>query len=179
MFESIGGIISLFNGLKEGLIGSWETLKKGKKKKVIRKLVILKITLEDIIETAEEILSSIEIITNSKRTSKDDMDDLKEKIKNQSHQLYLLQINFHDSTSEKILKTFNPELRRSIERLTHEKTSRINYLFNFYDLKASHIRKKYRPEYIQEGYSLLKKLNETSVSFTEFINNHATIEDIL
>jgi hypothetical protein len=179
MIESIGGIISLFNGLKEGLLGSWETLKKGKKKKVIRKLVVLKITLEDIIETAEEIFSSIEVINQSKRTSKEEMEILKEKIRNQSHNLYLLQINFHDPTSEKILKTFNPELRRNIERLTHEKSSRINYFFRFYDLKASAIRKKYNYDYIQEGYVLLNKLKETSVSFTEFVNEHATIEDII
>jgi len=180
MIESIGGIISLFNGLKNGLTGSWETLKKGKRKKIIRKLVVLKITLEDIIESAEEIFASIEMIIQAKRTSKEDLELFKERIRTQSYNLRVLLNNFRDPISEKILKTFNPELRRNIEKHTHEKRSRINYfMYNLYDLKATNIRKKYNKEYLEKGYAILNNLKETSAEFTLFVNKHASIEDIL
>ena len=180
MIESISGIISLFNGLKDGLTGSWETIKKGKKKRIIRKLVTLKLTLEDIIETAEEIFSSIEIIIQTKKTSKQELEILKEKIRIQDHNLRVLLISFNDPTSDKILKTFNSDLRRDIMNLTHMKMSRINFfMYDLYDLKGSDIRKKYNEEYLKDGHNLLKDLKTTSNSFSLFLKDHVSIEEII
>ena len=180
MIESIGGIISLFNGLRNGLQNSWETLKKGKRKKFIKKLVILKITLEDIIESAEDIFNSIELIIEKKRTPKNEFEMFMEKIRIQSHNIRILLSIFQDPILENILKTFNPELRRNIEKYTHIKQSRINFfMYDLYHLKPSDIRKKYNQQYLKDGYSLLNKLKETSKAFTPFINMHASIDDIL
>jgi len=180
MFESISEIISLFNGFKDGLTGSWETIIKWKKKRIIRKLVILKLTLEDIIETAEEIFSSIEDIIQTKKTSKEKLDTLKEKVIIQQNNLQILLINFHDPTTEKILKTFNSDLRRNIMYLTDWKASRINFfIYRFNNLKVSDIRKKYSKDFLKDGYKLLKDLKITSDSFSSFLKEHASIEEII
>ena len=180
MIESIGGIISIFNGLKEGLTGSWGIIKKGKKKRIIRKLVKLKLTLEDIIETANDIFASIEGIIKTKRTPKKDIEALKELIRIQDSNLRDLLSSFYDPTLEKILKTFTSELRRNITELTHRKESRINYfMFRIYDLKASDIRKKYDDNYLKEGRKLIEELQKTSDSYSSFLQEHINIEDVI
>lgn len=180
MIESISGIISLFNGLKEGLTGSWEIIKKGKKKRVIRKLVKLKLTLEDIIETASEIFTSIEGMNKTKRTPKKDLDALKELISVQFSNLRDLQSSFYDPTSSKILKTFESELRRNIDNLTQSKRSRIDYFMDdFYDLEASRIRAKYNENYLKEGKKLIEELAKTSESYSKFLKENIEIEDVI
>ncbi len=180
MIEAITGILGIFNGLKAGLTGSWEILIKGKRIKVIRKLVILKITLEDIIDSAEDILISIEEILNHKKSSKEQIDSLKIKIQNQSRNLHLMLANLDDELSQKIFKTFKPELRKELERYINNKDLRMNFFSpRLYNLKASDIRKKYNENYLKEGYSLINELKTTSKSFTDFVTNHASIEDIL
>ena len=180
MIESISGIISLFNGLKEGLTGSWGIIKKGKKKRIIRKLVKLKLTLEDIIETANDIFTSIEGIIRAKRTPKKDIEALKELIRIQDSNLKALLSSFFDPTSDKILKTFSSELRRNIRNLTHTKRSRIDFfMYNLYDLKASDIRKKYDDNYLKEGKKLIEELKRTSNSYSSFLQEHIKIEDII
>ena len=180
MIESISGIISLFNGLKNGLTSSSEFIEKKKRKKIIRKLVILKINLEDIIETAEDIFTCIEKIKQSKRTSKEDLELFEENINIQSHNLHDLLFSFRNPIIEKTLKTFNPELRRNIKKHNDMKRSRIDYfILELHNLSAESIRKRYDEKYLKEGYDLLYELKETSANFTSYINDNATIEDIL
>jgi hypothetical protein len=180
MIEVITGIIGIFNGFKNGLSESWKILKKGKKKKVIQKLVILKITLEDIIELAENILSDIEEILKQKKTSKKQLDEFRTKIKNQSRNLSNLLSNLEDETSQKILKTFEPNLRRQLEIYIYDKEFRMNFFMHgLYDLDVSDIRKKYNNDYLFEGLNLVQELKTISKSFTDFISKHASIEDIL
>ena len=180
MIESISVIISIFNGLKNGLNGSSEILKKGEKKKIIGRLVILKINLEDIIDTSEDIFTSIEKIKHSRKTSKKDLKILEDKIRNQSRNLHNLLFNFRDPTIEKILKTFNPQLRRDIKDYTHIKKSRINYfMFDLSNFNVNEIRNKYDEEYLRKGYNLLDELKETSANFTSYIKENASIEDII
>lgn len=179
MSEYLSEIMSLIIGFQAGLIGSWKTIKKWKKKRILRKLVSLKLTLEDIIETAEDIFSSIEDIIQTKKTSKEKLETLKESVEIQKHNLHVLLISFNDPTTEKILKTFNSDLRRNIRNLTFAKMSRISYfIYRFNNLKASGIRKKYNEDFLKDGYNLLKDFKKTSDSFSSFIKEHASIEDI-
>lgn len=180
MIELISILISIFKEVKEGLSDSKKFLKEKRRKEIIQNLVILKFILSDVIKTAEDIFSSIEVINKSRIDSivNAEMKLLYKKTLKQYNNLHAIKTYLLDSDLDFILNTFDSELIYNIKEFTDKKSSRLYYFLSF-DLKASDIRKKYKSEYIKKGLDLLSELKKIQVSFTKFLKENATFNDIL
>jgi len=107
MLEYISSIISFYKVLTEGI----KSLKlKGRSKDKIsvqRKIILIQITLEMIIETAEDILNSISLeLQNTDDAENKPLDDTKKLVYQQAKNIDQLILILNDETSQKLLKLF-------------------------------------------------------------------------
>lgn len=128
MIEYLGPVISLYKLIIDGLKLVYDKSKVEKKKDVQRKIVEIQLSLEDIIENAQEILSIIKRNAEKKKFDKEEIDVLRRLLYSQRHRLHLLVDHLHDDTSEEIMKLFAPNIRRRIIELVHIKGGAIQHL---------------------------------------------------
>ncbi len=135
MIEYLGPVISLYKLITDSLKSLYDKGKVKKKKHIQRKIIEIQLSLEDIIDNAQEILSLIKRNAEKKSFSKEEIDVLKRLLYSQRHRLHLLLAHLRDDTSEEIMKLFAPNIRRRIIDLVHIKGGAIEYLI--FDLHRS------------------------------------------
>ncbi len=134
MIESLGPLVSVFKLFLEGISKAAKTIKSSKNKAFQRKIIEIQLSLEDIIENAQYLLSLIERSSQShKNENKELMEDFKDSLYSQLSRIYIIMDQITDNTSEKILKLFAPDLRRNIWDLANMKMGAINLV-----LRAMH-----------------------------------------
>jgi hypothetical protein len=135
MIESLGPLVSLFKLLVEGISKSAKAIKSSKNRAIKRKLIEIQLSLEDIIDNAEYLLSLIEnSIGKTQKENRELVDGFKKALYKQLERLRIFMDQITDNTSEEILKIFAPGLRRNILILTQRKMSAVNWvLSSMYD----------------------------------------------
>lgn len=128
MIEYLGPVISLYKLIIDGLKSIYDKSRAEKKRDVQRKIIEIQLLLEDIIDNAQEILSTIKKNMDKKKFSEEEIDALRGLLYSQRHRLRLLLDHLHDDTSEEIMKLFAPNIRRRITDLVHIKGGAIEYL---------------------------------------------------
>jgi len=128
MIEYLGPVISLYKLIIDGLKSVYDKSKTEKKKDVQRKIIEVQLLLEDIIDNAQKILSTIKRNMDKKKFSKEEIDVLRGLLYSQHCRLSLLLDHLRDDTSEEIMKLFAPNIRRRIIDLVHIKRGAIGHL---------------------------------------------------
>jgi len=121
MLEALGPVISLFKLFIEGISTAAKTIRSSKKKNIYRKIIEIQLSLQDILDNAQDIISIIEKCCQQNFMPDDKIDRLERLLHRQYQRIYLLteQINTHGSSE--IMKLFTPEIRRNIIELIHIK----------------------------------------------------------
>jgi len=129
MIEFLGPIVSIFKLLLEGFSKTAKTIKTKQKKAFYRKIIEIKLSLEDVIDNAQALLSIVEqSCSGAEINNKETEENFKELLYAQRQRISIFQEQITDNTSEEILKIFAPELRRNIIMLTQTKASLINHI---------------------------------------------------
>lgn len=135
MIQYLSPLVSLFKLLVEGISQVSEKIKPSRHRGVQRKLIEIQLSLEDIIENAEHILSMIERSTRStQEENRRIVIEFERMLHVQLRRIHILMDQVTDDTSQEILKVFAPNLRRNILLLTETKMGVINWaLTTMYD----------------------------------------------
>jgi len=187
MLELLGPVVSLFKLFEEGLTKASEKLKSGHKKAILRKILEIQLSLEAIIDNAQEILCTIE---NSEKYNNRNQKKIVREIKNlvyqQHRRIHILLDQLYDNDSEEVMRLFAPDVRRNIIELIHLKNGVISNMFlmlrNNDDIEISghQLLASLKPallnwnhkKFLHEGYSYVKSLNISSVRSKIKISNH-------
>ena len=121
MLESLGPVISLFKLLLEGLSKASKSIKTNKKKSIQRKIIEIQLSLEDIIDNAQEIFTFVERCSHKTRVNQNIVRDLESLLYRQHHRIHILLDQIRDPNSDEIMKLFAPDIRRNIIDLIHMK----------------------------------------------------------
>ena len=121
MLESLGPVISLFKLLLEGLSKASKSIKTNKKKSIQRKIIEIQLSLEDIIDNAQEICSFVERCSHKTRVNQNMVRNLESLLYRQHHRINILLDQIRDPNSDEIMKLFAPDIRRNIIDLIHMK----------------------------------------------------------
>ena len=181
MIEYIGPIISFYKALTEGIKSIRLKGKSKEKINVQRKIILIQITLEMIIDTADQILS---IVASEFRKTHIFEKKLREELRrltyNQSKNLDQLIFILNDETSEKLLKLFVPQLRRDIIEYTHIKIGRITQIRrNLRETDSEKIKKLYNKKYYDESLQLISQLKDCSTELSGLIKTQIKLEDAI
>jgi hypothetical protein len=181
MIEYLSPVVSLFKLIVDGLAKAGESIKGSHKKEIQRKILEIQLALEDIIDRAQEILSTIEELSGREKIVKEDIETLQRLIYRQNNRIYRLIDLLSDDTSNNILKLFLPEVRRRIVDLINQKGGFIAHLVHhFEDIKLiknqitikSVLIDWNHEAFIEEGHAYLRQLERSSKRSTVPISNH-------
>jgi len=172
MLESLGPVISLFKLLLEGLSKASKSIKTNRKRNIRRKIIEIQLSLEDIIDNAQEIFSFVELCSHKTRVNKSIVRDLESLLYRQHHRIDILLIQISDPNSDELMKLFAPDIRRNIIDLIHMKRGfiqevlrTVSYLRNIEISKnqlivniQSELLNWNHEKFISEGHSYLRSL---------------------
>lgn len=181
MVENIGTLVALYKTLIEGIRSIKLRTKSKQKNRIHRKIITIQIILENIIDTAEQILSIINIhIEGDSKLDKNTKNKLKNLTSLQRNNLVELLVTLRDDTSEYIFKLFAPQLRRNIIQYIHIKGGRIEKLiWNLDQFESRNLKKLYNVEHYKEGIELLSQLKNCSKDLSNFIKSHINLEEAI
>ena len=134
MLESLGPVVTLFKLILEGLTKATKTIKSTKKKALQRKIIEIQLSLEDIIDNAQEILSIFEYISHKTKVNENTLRNLEGLLYRQYDRIYILMEQINDHGSEEIMKLFAPDIRRNIINLIHIKGGFIQEVIRTFSL---------------------------------------------
>ena len=121
MLEHLNLVASLYKLLIYGLTKVRDNIKASRKKSIQRKIIEIQLLLEDIIDNAQEVISTVKNYGKKKKITRQDIEELERMLYSQSRRLSLLLQNLRDDTSAEIMRLFTPDIRRRIIDLIHIK----------------------------------------------------------
>jgi hypothetical protein len=121
MLEPLGPVVSLYKLLLEGLSKASKAIKDNKKKAIQRKIIEIQLSLEEIIDNSQEILSFMERFCHENKANQNIIHELKRLLYRQHQRICILLEQINDHNSGEIMKLFAPEIRRNIIGLIHIK----------------------------------------------------------
>jgi len=131
MLESIGPIISLFKLFAEGLAKAAKKISSSHKRALWRKILEIQLSLEAIIDNAQEILSAIEeTIYDNNKNNEQIVRSIQSLVYRQYRRINMLLDQMRDKDSDEIMRLFAPDIRRNILELIHLKGGVISHMLN-------------------------------------------------
>jgi len=129
MLESLGPLVSLFKLFAEGLAKAVKKISSSHKRALWRKILEIQLSLEAIIDNAQEILSAIETCgRDDYEINQEIVRDIENLVYHQKARIHMLVDQMHDKDSDEIMRLFAPDIRRNILDLIHIKRGIIGHM---------------------------------------------------
>lgn len=173
MLESLGPVVSLFKLFIEGLVKAGQKLKSCHKRTIRRKILEIQLSLEAIIDNAQEILSAIEGCAHDNyKLNEESVGDVRDMVYRQHRRIDMLLEQMEDKDSDEVMRLFTPDIRRHIIDLIHIKRGVISNMvlavraYENIQISRSRLVASLSPalltwdheKFLREGHSYLRSL---------------------
>jgi len=174
---SIGKLVELFKLIINGLSYAKDKIIETEDKEIMRKIIQIQLSLEDIVDNAKKQLKLIKEIPHDYK-----INDIRELLINQRDKILFLSDLLYDKVFERIFKLYDPKTRRSIERIVMIKEGALyEVIYKIERLihgKKSLIKDKIFKN-IDEQEKIINELEGCSLKISEFINKNFNFKEVL
>lgn len=165
--------------VKESLATFTNIFKFGQKKTFNKKLITIKILLDEILVKAETMFSLTEILNKNHQK---DMDDIKRQFEEHISRIRTLQDQVNDFTFQSLMSSYAPVLKTQLNSTIGNKTSPISIFLRKFSPDAENqifLSEIWEEKTMKECKYVVSELQICSDELKEFIKQNIGLEDVL